>query len=114
MRLGAGERPPCARFIHPRNELTDFGDRRFDLRAGPLHLRAAIREAIWRIAYEAHHLREDMAALKALGQARDRANCPFMLVASRVGFSRTFSRDWREFLSAMDASNRFGFCIAAE
>ena len=25
---------------------------------------AAIREAIGRIAYEAHHLREDMAALK--------------------------------------------------
>ena len=43
---------------------------------------AAIREAIGRIAYEAHHLREDMAALKALGQARDRVNCPFMLVAS--------------------------------
>ena len=43
---------------------------------------AAIREAIGRIAYEAHHLREDMAALKALGQARDRVNCPIMLVAS--------------------------------
>src|ERR1700687_1026797 len=43
---------------------------------------AAIHEAIERIAYEAHHLREDMAALKALGQARDRVNCPFMLVAS--------------------------------
>jgi hypothetical protein len=43
---------------------------------------AAIREAIERIAYEAHHLREDMAALKALGQARERVNCPFMLVAS--------------------------------
>ena len=39
---------------------------------------AAIREAIGRIAYEAHHLREDMAALKALGQARDRhLNCGF-------------------------------------
>jgi hypothetical protein len=43
---------------------------------------AVIREAIERIAYEAHHLREDMAALKALGQARERVNCPFMLVAS--------------------------------
>jgi hypothetical protein len=43
---------------------------------------AAIREGIERIAYEAHHLREDMAALKALGQVRDRVNCPFMLVAS--------------------------------
>jgi HEPN superfamily AbiU2-like protein len=43
---------------------------------------AAIPEAIERIAYEAHHLREDMAALKALGQARDRVNCPFMQVAS--------------------------------
>ena len=43
---------------------------------------ATIREAIERIAYEAHHLREDMAALKALGKARDVVNCPFMLVAS--------------------------------
>ena len=43
---------------------------------------AVIREAIERIAYEAHHLREDMAALKALGQARERVKCPFILVAS--------------------------------
>jgi hypothetical protein len=42
---------------------------------------AAISEAIGRIAYEALHLREDMAALKALGQVRDRVNCPLMLVA---------------------------------
>ncbi len=44
--------------------------------------KATILEAIERIAFEAYHLREDMAALKALGQARDRVNCPFMLVAS--------------------------------
>jgi hypothetical protein len=43
---------------------------------------ATIGEAIQRIAFEAHHLREDIAALKALGQAGDRINCPFMLVAS--------------------------------
>jgi hypothetical protein len=41
-----------------------------------------VRQAIERIAYEAHHLREDMAALKALAQARERLNCPFMVVAS--------------------------------
>jgi hypothetical protein len=43
---------------------------------------AAISDAIGRIAYEAHHLREEMAGLKALGQARDRVKLP--IYAGRV------------------------------
>src|SRR6516165_7519471 len=41
-----------------------------------------IRKVAERLAYETLHLREDMAALKSLGQARNRVNCPFMLAAS--------------------------------
>ena len=75
---------------------------------------SAIREAIGRIAYEAHHLREDMAALKALGQARDRVNCPIMLVASSGLQSDLLARLARVLEREKDASDRFGFCIAAE
>jgi len=74
---------------------------------------AAIREAIERIAYEAHHLREDMAALKALGQARDRMNCSFMLVASSglqsdllARLARVLERDQRVGIVLVSASPR--------
>jgi hypothetical protein len=74
---------------------------------------AAICEAIGRIAYEAHHLREDIAALKRWVR-RATGSIAHLCWSRLVGFSRTFSRDWREFLNAMDASDRFGFYIAAE
>jgi hypothetical protein len=54
---------------------------------------ATTNRATERLAYEAHHLREDMAALKALGKEGERVRSPFYICDFVSAANRTFSRE---------------------